>query len=179
MKPKSKSTEANSHVFLATYGNRSVTANLDGKPVQNTKQKTVEIVEWGTVQVRQALKKGEDPLAHLSPRRLIVQSPLYLVGQHKNYFEILSFVNGSCGQVLKAPHPIKMLTPYAGSDNAERRRGRLFFQSWDKKKKISRIYLLKEKRFNVNENFEAMARYDRNMKPIKVLGTGSIVSAII
>ena len=169
--------------YLATFGAMSKVINLEGRAVQPELYSLVNRVEWGVP----SQVSGE--FEQSAPRRVVIVHPGYAMALHKNYLEVAPLhPHGSGGanngsshngmsQVIKTRHSTRMLVPTPGSDLCERRRGLTIVASWDKKRKVTQLFWLRESEFDLGGVMRAQRVVDRAERPVRVIGTGAIVKA--
>jgi hypothetical protein len=58
----------------------------------------------------------------------------------------------------------------------DRRRGRLYLHSYNKKKKLSEFFWLKEEGFDVDASEKVTRQRDSSEKAWKVIGTGAVLA---
>jgi hypothetical protein len=173
MKPGQQNAQRDPRFFLATYGNQTRVVDEYGElKSEGIPLKIQPSIEWNHAQ---SDKKKDEGLQQAAINRLILLNSFYAAGIHKNFVEICNLQTGKLIQTIKSTAGLRVLCPPPGSDNGERRRGKLFVSSYNKKKKASQIYWLKETGYDLNRFEKEMSKNDKIQKSNKVLGTGTVL----
>jgi hypothetical protein len=112
-----------------------------------------------------------------APSRIVVQPKQFYIGVHKNYTEVIRFDDGQLLQCFRSKgSDLKLLTPGRGVDILDRRRGRMYLSTYNRKKKISQVFWLKEMGFDVRQEEMKVRQQDKSQRVVRVIGTGAIVN---
>ena len=177
MKPnKSGQKNLAPRYILATYGNQSRLIDEFGKAVITTTNLSYDVckkIAWSAV--KYPTKRGEEEPAKSAVSRTLVLNSQYFAGQHRNYIELMDMKTASLVQVFKAQmSTAKVTCPGPGTDILDRRRGLTLITTFNKKRKISQIYWLREDGFNVINHLREYHDSDAQLRSSKVLGTSAL-----
>ncbi|KAI3650815.1 hypothetical protein MP228_004296 [Amoeboaphelidium protococcarum] len=162
--------------YLGTYGAMSRLLASDGRLSDGRiGAQFADKFIWGTLSAVD-LGKDEDKCQYLAPNRVLVIDNEQIIATHKNFIEIAHCGSSQAIQSFKSNVRLSLLTPCPGSELATRRRGRIYVCSYNKKKKISQLYWLRENNYDVAANEQKMHQKDKADKSMKVVGTGTLAA---
>lgn len=173
MKPRSSKDPIPPREFLGTFGTQTLLCNQDGLATTRDKETCAPSFTWNSVPAQMQPKKGEDQLQTAAPSRVFVVPQQVVIGVHKNFIEVRKYSDGTLLQCFRSKNMLKPLSPGAGFDVLERRRGRIYLTAVSKKKKSTTVHWLKENNFDLSQAESLMRRIDKEEKINKVVGTGT------
>jgi hypothetical protein len=150
MKPSSSGTaERTEQRYFATFGCRSCVVNDAGEPasLSGDYPVCVKSVTW----------IEPDPTSQVTAPTRLVLTPDAILSVHTNDLHVASIRTGDFLQSYQSDHTMRLLTPGTGDHLGLKRRGRIYLGLVDKKRKLTRLYWLREPHLDL-EAFEAKQR---------------------